>query len=325
MLDKGNTKGPLCITGGTGFVGKHLIKLIEGEKHIKIKVLTRNPVHSNLPEKIEIVPGDLRDYSSLKSFIEPGAVVINLAYLKNDYLPDNLNAAHNLSMLSKEFGAAMLVHASTAVVAGRTSRDIVTEDTVCNPITEYEKTKFQIEKLFLRELDGKCPLLILRPTAIFGEGGSNLNKLVRDIFEGNRFINGIRLSIFNRRRLNLVHVENVASAIWFLINEHERVNGQCYIISDDEFKENNYADLVHMITEELALPSLRPLNIPNLSLLCPLLLRIRNRSNINPRRIYSSAKLIQTGFKKPVPFSKGIRVFLRNYRTNVSIPSASTP
>ena len=78
-----------------------------------------------------------------------------------------------------------LIHCSTAVVAGRVNDNIVTEQTECNPRTEYEKTKYQIEQILTQKARNHFPLTILRPTAVFGENGKNLLKLgITSIIDG---------------------------------------------------------------------------------------------------------------------------------------------
>jgi hypothetical protein len=42
---------------------------------------------------------------------------------------------------------------------------------------EYEKNKLKIEQVFLDISLGKFEMTILRPTAVFGDGGKNLVKL----------------------------------------------------------------------------------------------------------------------------------------------------
>ena len=48
------------------------------------------------------------------------------------------------------------------------------------PITKLSKLKFKLEKLLLNS-NLTCKLIILRPTAVFGEGGLNLCKNLEEI------------------------------------------------------------------------------------------------------------------------------------------------
>ena len=57
---------------------------------------------------------------------------------------------------------------SSAGVVGMTNDKIVDEGTPCNPITTYEKTKWEAEKIVAKGIDG-CKTIILRPTNVIDD------------------------------------------------------------------------------------------------------------------------------------------------------------
>jgi len=246
---------------------------------------------------------------SLLRFLEPGAVVLNLAYMPDRPPEDNFTATKNLAKMCSEVGVARLIHVSSAVVVGRAAPDVITEQTVCEPVTQYDKTKFKIEEILLECLSAHCDVAILRPTEVFGENGQGLIRLATDLVEGSGFLSCLKQSLYSRRRLHLVYVENVVAAIRFLVSTGQDIHGQRYILSDDEAPENNYADVVRLIEGFLGVR-----RTPKVYFECPpsvlsVMLWMAGRSDTNPRRVYCCDKLLGAGFRKPVPFGEGIRRF----------------
>lgn len=301
----------ICITGGTGFLGKHLINLLSEQSH-QIKVLTRSTEKAKLPASVNIVAGDLLDLQSLECFIEKDAIVIHLAYLYQASEKENIQAIQNLANCCINAHASRVIHISTAVVVGKSKDNIITPNTPCHPVDTYEKTKYQIEKTLSSLILNRCELAILRPSVIFGEGSKNLIKLIEDIKRSGSLINRLRLSIYRKRKLNLVPVQNVAAAIVFLINSTKKFQNEIYIISDDEFEENNYQDVINVATKTLKLPAISPFFIPLQHQMLKLLLTLKHRSNTNPKRIYDCSKLLKEGFKKTITFKQGLHQFFKN-------------
>lgn len=304
----------VCIVGATGFVGRHLVNALKIRSDIKIKLLTRNVSQVDMKtDKMEIIEGDLLDINSLRNFIESGAIVINLAYLNTKNPETNFIAIQNLAAICRQKNISHLIHLSTAIVAGATQENPVLAETRCFPTNTYEMIKLSIENLLKTELVNACRLTILRPTAIFGVGGKNLNKIIQELRERPSWLNKLRLSLYSGRKMNLVSVENVIAAILFLIECGSDNTTQCYIISDDDESLNNYTDISAMILEHFNLPKIKPLPIPFTAALLSLLLRVKNGSPTNVYRVYSSETLLKLGFKKPLLFKQAIEKYLSGF------------
>jgi nucleoside-diphosphate-sugar epimerase len=240
--------------------------------------------------------------------------VINLAYLGGAPAGDNLAAAANLADVCLQAKVRRLVHCSTAVVVGRASDDVITEETQCEPDCDYELTKFKMEKLITEKARGHFDLVILRPTAVFGPGGKNLQKLADDLMAGNRGLNYLKSCLFDRRMMNLVFVDQVVSALVFLAFALQRREGDVFIVSDDEHPMNNYRDVERFLIRALGL---RDYPLPRIPLPPPVLatvLRLGGRSNSNSSRTYHADKLREAGFEKEGSFEAGLASFADWYR-----------
>ncbi len=204
----------ICVLGGTGFIGRHLLNSLERSDGFKVKVLSRYKKKRNCYlDHFQLVEGDIRVFDSLVHFLVPNAIVINLIYLNKASANDNIRAMDNLAKACIKVSVGRLIHCSTAVVAGNVKDDVITEKTPCSPVNIYEKTKLKIENLLLEKLEGKCELVIVRPTAVFGPYGKNGLKLIAELLSVPRFIRMIKSSLYAKRRLNFVSVTNVVDAI----------------------------------------------------------------------------------------------------------------
>lgn len=298
----------ICVLGGSGFIGRHLLNNFEKSDGLLIKALSHSiKKESYFPDHIQVVTGDVRILDSLVGFLVPNAIVINLIYLNNASADDNIQAMDNLAKACVDAGVARLIHCSTAVVAGKVKDDVVTEETVCLPVNIYEKTKLKIEKQLLESLQGKCDVVIVRPTAVFGPYGKNGLKLIEELISEPRLIRLLKTSLYSRRRMNFVAVKNVVDAIMFLAHFSGNIDGQKYIVSDDDAETNNYYDISALFSRTLGLKQVRMVGIPFQSLILSGLLHIMGRTNTNPNRIYSGRKLAELGFAKSVSFDDELK------------------
>ncbi|MGH8761385.1 MAG: NAD-dependent epimerase/dehydratase family protein [Burkholderiales bacterium] len=304
----------ICILGGSGFLGLRLLQSIGGQK-MNVKVLSRRVAERRpFPTTVEVARGDLLDAESLIRFLEPGAFVINLAYLQDRPYSDNLRAAANLAEACTKVGVRRLLHVSTAAVVGRASEDVVTEDTPCRPVTDYEKVKLEIEQSLLERLAGRCGVTVLRPTEVFGAGGAGLVRLAAQVRDASRIV-GLKCALFGRRRLHLIYVDNVVAAVLFLAFADESVDGECFLVSDDEADQNTYGGVVRVLADAFGFPHVPRTGWEAPSFMLSGLLRLAGRSDTNPRRVYRCDKLLLAGFRKPVPFEDGVRRFAEWFKS----------
>ena len=152
------------------------------KQNVPIRVFTRNKeMVSNCSNRnIKYIYGNLDSFNDIDNFVVGQKVVINLTYIDGDR-EANLAFVSHLINACIAAGVERVLHCSTAVVAGRVAGNVVDEKTICNPITEYEKTKLCIEDKITSTSLGKIGLIIVRPTAVFGDGGVNLVKTVNSI------------------------------------------------------------------------------------------------------------------------------------------------
>lgn len=302
----------ICILGGTGFVGRVLIDRLNSESGLpQLRCLTRAASQPTTTEKVEWICGDMLQKDSLKGFILPGSLVINLAYLSDSSKEVNLTAIAHLLEACRDAKASRLIHVSTAVVTGNVGPSLVTESTPCRPGTPYEQAKFEIEEKIRHEWDGDSA--IIRPTAVFGECGKNLIKLADELSSDKRWKRYLKASILKRRSLNLVYVGNVVEAIVHVAKLPDRLNHECFIVSQDDLVANQYEAVSRALSKLLKIEPLKSPLIPVPNPLLTITLKMAGRPNPNPARRYSPGKLKATGFLFPYSLEEGLSRFANWY------------
>jgi dihydroflavonol-4-reductase len=126
------------LTGATGFVGSHVAR-VYAEAGAQLRVLTRSSSNVAALEGLdaEVVVGDLRDASSLRSAIEGCEAVVHVAADYRLWVRDpkamyaaNVDGTRELLRLAREAGVRRVVYTSSVATMGfKKDGTIVNEDT----------------------------------------------------------------------------------------------------------------------------------------------------------------------------------------------------
>lgn len=215
----------ILITGGDGFIGEHLIKELSKE-HV-VTGLSRKRKNSSKWIRADITESDaVERIGDIHTF----DVIYHLAATLDETLPYsvmyniNVQGTKNILKLTKLLGAT-LIFISTAGVLGSTDTP-ATEDAPYNPKTKYEKTKYEAEKLLLNcYKNEKIPIMIIRPTLVYGE-----NKYWLNILRGVK--NGFPLIGNGKNYFQLVYIKNLIQALKQVLSCKKY--GSVYNIADGE-------------------------------------------------------------------------------------------
>jgi nucleoside-diphosphate-sugar epimerase len=303
-------KTRIVVFGAAGFIGQHLLREVDRDavSPVILSINARTPAEY---DDRKWLVADLRVPHSVHAILAPGDTVINLAYSEAATSEENMAMVHHLVEACRRTKVARLVHCSTAVVVGNNPSSLITEETECFPVTPYEKTKHQIEKLLMDGTSDDFKVYILRPTAVLGAGGHNLRKLLHDIEAGNRIIHYMRSSLFGKRALNLVAVKDVVGALLHLSTPSSHPSG-VYICSADDDPDNRY-DRVECIMRKLLRKQrgIRPIPIPEQLLTLTLRLS-RSGSGQFANRYYSTAKLLCIGYQRRESVAQAVREYVQS-------------
>ena len=173
------------VTGGAGFVGNHLVKLLVKEGH---EVIVIDNLHKGKKEnlepilsKIQFEEMDIRDFSKLEKILKDIDGVFHQAALTvvqdsfdnpEEYHDVNVKGTENIFKLAKE-NNFKVVYASSSSVYGNPKKIPIIESYERNPINPYAETKLKKEVLASNYAKNGVKVIGLRYFNVFGKGQSN--------------------------------------------------------------------------------------------------------------------------------------------------------
>jgi nucleoside-diphosphate-sugar epimerase len=227
----------ILVTGGTGFLGSHLVRMLLERGH-NVRALARRGSNVGKLKGAELVYGDLTEPDSLRRAVEGMEAVYHLAAIRDKwgtpyqaYYAVNVRGTQNL--LDAAAGCVdKFIYSSTAGVArypGNLQADeSLPYNTNGHGQYRYHHTKALAEQLTLEYARaGQVPATVVRPTIVYGPGDTwgMMTKLVTMLSEG-RFA---RIGD-GRNHLHLVYVDDVIKA-FVLAGKSSTSVGQVYIVA----------------------------------------------------------------------------------------------
>lgn len=162
------------VTGGTGFVGSHLVDaLIDSEKYSEIRCLVRKDEKWLTDKAYSKIQGDLFDLQTISSALENVDVIFHVAGLVrapkwSEFERANVEATENLIRIAQKKGITNLVILSSLAATGPSNGIPVNEDTPFKPLSLYGESKKEMEKVIHQIAGNKDSIKIIRPPAVFG-------------------------------------------------------------------------------------------------------------------------------------------------------------
>jgi nucleoside-diphosphate-sugar epimerase len=176
----------ILVTGGTGFIGSHLLeKLCAMGEPVRCLVRPR-AVPRRLPPDVESATGDLASGQGLDNALRGADTVIHLAGVTKalrpaDYAEGNTHATETL-LRALSGRAVRLVYVSSLSAIGPSVNGVpVEEDAEPHPLTNYGRSKLEGERL-VRKLAPDA--VIVRPPVVYGPRDTDVFQLLKSISKG---------------------------------------------------------------------------------------------------------------------------------------------
>lgn len=228
----------VCVIGGSGFVGTHLINDIKKEHEVTIIDKQQSEAFPEL-----VVKGDIRNEAFLNEKLKDFDLVIHLAAEHKDnvsptslYYDVNVGGMKNILEAMDKNGISDIIFTSSVAIYGL-NKDNPNEKHPADPFNDYGKSKWEAEQVLADwyKESAKKSVSVIRPTVIFGEENrGNVYNLFKQIVSGKFLMIGK-----GENEKSMAYVKNITAFIQYLIANREG------------YQVFNYADKPDLSTKEL--------------------------------------------------------------------------
>ena len=212
-----------AVTGGAGFVGNNIVKLLVSQGH---QVIVIDNLHTgkmkNLEgvlKKIKFEKTDIRNFKELELILKDVDGIFHQAALtlvqesfnkKEEYFDVNVKGTENIFQIAKKF-KIKVVYASSSSIYGNCKQVPIKESSQRKPINPYGETKLECELLSEKYIREGVKIIGLRYFNIFGKGQTGsyagvITQFMRKLNEHKSpiiFGDGLQIRDF-------IHVEDIA-------------------------------------------------------------------------------------------------------------------
>lgn len=225
------------VTGATGFVGSHLVDLLLSKNYEVWCIIRKSSNTKWLKGKdVKLLDCGLNDKNALLNAIKNVDYIFHVAGVvksktKDGYFTGNVDTTRNLleTVIENDIKLKRFVVVGSLTATGPSVDGIpVDENSVCNPITTYGKSKLEEEKLALSYKD-RIPITICRAPAVYGQRDTEIFIYFKTFSKGLTTLIG-----FDNKKLSLIHVLDLVEGIYQAAISEKSV-GEVYFISSEEF------------------------------------------------------------------------------------------
>lgn len=239
------------VTGGTGFIGSHLVEALLGQGDYVRCLVRGGGSHKWIRGlDVELFQGDCTDFRSVASAVEGVDRIYHIGGLTKAIDPDAFHRTNGLgtenlirACIERNPDLQRFVYLSSQAAVGPCRGEGLSVETdPCWPVSHYGRSKRQGEEAVLRVQD-RLNVVILRACAVYGPRDRDFLHFFRSIGMG------IDIALWGmEHRLSLCYVSDLVSAI-VKAGKKNISSGEIFFISDGNVY--TWRDLGRTIAEAL--------------------------------------------------------------------------
>ncbi len=233
-MNKKNYK--ILITGGAGYIGSTLTPILLREGY-EVTVYDNFLYNQNSlleccsSSNFNVIRGDICNFDEVNKLLTKHDIIIPLAALVgapacnfNPTITKLVNFEAHMNIVRNTSLEQKIIFPNTNSGYGISGEDLCTEESPLEPISEYGKTKCQVEQAFLE----KGNAVTFRLATVFGMSPRmRMDLLVNDFVY--KALTDRSLILFEEHfRRNYIHIKDVAYAFLFGILNFKKMSGEPY-------------------------------------------------------------------------------------------------
>ncbi|MBZ4399664.1 NAD-dependent epimerase/dehydratase family protein [Myxococcus faecalis] len=177
----------LLVTGGTGFLGAHLVPKLVAAGHT-VRLIGRSRPTGPAYEGTEYVAGDLKDRDAVRRALDGVEGLYHLAGLVSFQPKDarkmfelHVDSTRELLRDVREAGVKRVVLASTSGTTAVSKEEAVLDESADYPLTVVARWPYYLSKIYEEKLSLEycrkhaIPLVVLNPSLLMGPGDDRLS------------------------------------------------------------------------------------------------------------------------------------------------------
>ena len=222
------------VTGGTGFIGSHLVDRLLAEPDHEIRCLVRAHNKWLINKDLKFFKGSLQDLSALHEGINGADIVYHIAGVVK--APDqdffdaaNVDATENVLRMAMKHKVPKVVILSSLAACGPSPDNPLTEEDPLKPVTMYGESKKRMEEMVSGVVNDSVSVTIIRPPAVYGPREEQIFR----VFQMASWRVFPIIGDGTSSRLSLIHVNDLVDGILLAASE-KKPGVETYFISSED-------------------------------------------------------------------------------------------
>lgn len=219
------------VTGGTGFVGSHLVELLLESGFREVRCLVRNEMKFLEGLPVTVVRGNISDQAALADGVRGVDFVFHVAAVTrardwDTFLTANVEGSDLLLRTVREVnpGVKKVLVTSSLATVGLCAHPVASEEDPLRPISKYGRSKVMMEER-IRSYTADLPIVTIRPPAVYGPRESDIFTFFKTLSKGLCPIIGSG----SEKALSLVHARDLVTGMLQAALTDE-TNGETYFL-----------------------------------------------------------------------------------------------